>query len=280
VAGGRVVLGHALGGAAAPIGPDGRPTVFGAGPLEFRCVEPFRHWTATFRGPAIVTTAADQLATAVNRDETVDVSYRIDAFMAVPPWVYGQLLSDQHEVLETGPAGRFEGGGTTGGFRHEQLFRAEGTITIAGEATAFTGGGLRIHRVGNRQTAGFWGHAWQSALFPSGRAFGLSCLPPAPDGSATFNEAFLFDGERRVPARAVRAPFPTQGEPFGSDVSLVLESELGVTEITGETVFPTFLAPHQGPPACPPDEPPIWFEQSIARYRWDGEDAYGMVERS
>ena len=31
-------------------GPDGRPSVLGAGPLAFRCVEPFRTWTMSFDG--------------------------------------------------------------------------------------------------------------------------------------------------------------------------------------------------------------------------------------
>ena len=32
-----------------PQGPDGKPTVLGAGPLGFRCVEPFRTWAMTLR---------------------------------------------------------------------------------------------------------------------------------------------------------------------------------------------------------------------------------------
>ena len=31
-------------------GPDGLPTVLGAGPLSVRCEEPFRTWTMTFAG--------------------------------------------------------------------------------------------------------------------------------------------------------------------------------------------------------------------------------------
>src|SRR3990172_6172833 len=38
-------------------GPDGRASVFGAGPLVFRCLEPFRAWTAEFEGAAIETSA-------------------------------------------------------------------------------------------------------------------------------------------------------------------------------------------------------------------------------
>ncbi|HET6950481.1 MAG TPA: hypothetical protein VFI47_08900, partial [Acidimicrobiales bacterium] len=35
------------------VGASGRPTVLGAGPLGFECVEPFRIWRMTFDGAAI-----------------------------------------------------------------------------------------------------------------------------------------------------------------------------------------------------------------------------------
>lgn len=40
-------------------GPQGRPTVLGAGPLAFTCVEPFNVWTMTFDGQAMQTSSAD-----------------------------------------------------------------------------------------------------------------------------------------------------------------------------------------------------------------------------
>jgi hypothetical protein len=40
----------------------GRPTVFGAGPLRFDCVEPFAHWRLAFEGHALETTVEDQVA--------------------------------------------------------------------------------------------------------------------------------------------------------------------------------------------------------------------------
>ena len=62
-----------------------------------------------------------------------------------------------------------------------------------------------------RKLAGFWGHCWQSALFPSGRAFGYIAYPPRPDGQPTFNEGYLFDGDGGlIPARVVEAPWLTQ----------------------------------------------------------------------
>ena len=43
-------------------GPDGRPTVLGAGGLAFRCIAPFDNWTLTFEGKAVQTSSADLVA--------------------------------------------------------------------------------------------------------------------------------------------------------------------------------------------------------------------------
>ena len=60
----------------------------------------------------------------------------------------------------------------------------------------FTGSGLRIRRQGVRRLDGFWGHCWQSALFPSGKAFGYIAYPPRPDGEPTFNEGYVYLGDK------------------------------------------------------------------------------------
>ena len=60
----------------------------------------------------------------------------------------------------------------------------------------------------------------------------------------------------------------------GDDASVVLESALGITRIEGETVVSTFQL---GIPEMP--QFPVLY-QGGARYRWDGEDTYGMLERS
>ena len=87
------------------------------------------------------------------------------------------------------------------------------------------GGGLRIRRTGVRQLAAFRGHAWQSAVFPSGRAFGCLLYPPRTDGKSTFNEGYLFEGDGElVPARVVQAPWLGDLRPSGEDVSVTLET--------------------------------------------------------
>ena len=77
---------------------------------------------------------------------------------------------------------------------------APGRVRFGDEEWTFDGTGLRIHRQGPRDTAGFWGHCWPSALFPSGKGFGALAFPDRPDDQPTYNEAFVFDGERMIPA--------------------------------------------------------------------------------
>jgi len=76
-------------------------------------------------------------------------------------------------------------------------------VTIVGDTQKFTGSGLRF---GGRCAKACWllGHAWQSALFPSGKAFGYIAYPPRPDGQPTFNEGYIFTGNGDLIPRAPR----------------------------------------------------------------------------
>lgn len=262
-------------------GPQGEPTVLGAGGLAFRCVEPFRTWIASFDGQAVRTSSAD-LVEGRRDGPLVNVSFEVEATMVVPPWVQGSLLRDAGERLTNS-----EEGGLMGGDRYEQLFTAEGTVVIEDtEVNRFTGRGLRIRRQGVRRLAGFWGHSWQSAVFPSGRAFGYMAYPPRADGQPTFNEGFIFSGDGSlVPARVMRAPWLRELHANGEDASLVLETAEGSVEINGETVFSTHDIHHNDDMASMkammaemPDFPAL--QQAGVRYEWDGEAAFGMLERS
>jgi len=268
-------------------GPDGQPTVLGAGPLGFRCIEPFRTWRMTFDGAAVQTSAHD-LVEGRKDGPLVDVRFEVEATMAVPPWIQGSLLAEARTQLESSAEGDMMGGP-----RYEQLFRATGTVHVGGgdgdgggAEHAFTGTGLRIRRQGVRRLAGFTGHCWQSALFPSGRAFGYIAYPPRDDGQPTFNEGYIFDGDGDlVPARVTVAPWLTRLQALGQDVSLELETERGTFTIEGETILSTYDIHHddkafstQALQQEMPDFPAL--QQAGVRYRWDGEETYGMLERS
>jgi hypothetical protein len=168
-----------------------------------------------------------------------------------------------------------EEGDLMGGPRFEQLFRATGTLRVGDETRELRGGGLRIRRTGIRRLASFWGHAWQSAIFPSGRAFGCNLYPPRADGKVTFNEGYLFEGDGGlIPARVVQAPWLRRLQAKGDDASVVLETEHGTTTIHGETMLSTFLV-------MPPEVGGgLNLQQAITRYTWDDETANGMLERS
>jgi len=277
---GRVFRVHEDGPSWSPTGDDGAPTVLGAGPLGFRCIEPFRTWTMSFDGTA-VETSSEALMAGRTDGPRVPVSFEVEATMAVPPWIQGALVAEADEQLRTSVEGGFMGGP-----RYEQLFRATGNVRVGGVDLTFTGTGLRIRRQGVRKLEGFWGHCWQSALFPSGRAFGYIAYPPRPDGQPTFNEGYVFDGDGDLlPARVVEAPWLTRFQALGEAVPVVLETARGKTRIDGETVLSTFQIHLDAGSASTeavkremPAFPAIY--QGGARYSWDGEDAYGMIERS
>jgi len=256
-----------------PLGADGRPRILGAGPLSFELIEPFRHWRMRLDGTAVQTSVQaqiDALRTPRAATDRVDVHLEVEIEHVVPPWENGALREDAQYVLE-----HQEEGALMGGPRFEQLFRATGTLRVGDEVHTVRGGGLRIRRQGIRRMARFWGHAWQSTVFPSGRAFGYITYPEREDGVPTYNEGYLFDGDGAlIPARIVRAPWLHSVEPHGEDVSVVIETERGTTTIHGESVLSTFHG------MVPDDGVGLVLQQAIVRYTWDDESANGMMERS
>lgn len=256
-------------------GPDGKPTVRATGPLRFECVEPFRRWTAAFSGPVAETSAQEILDNPDFAETTwADVSFDIDMHMAVQPWQPGTMLPEAAEAL----------GGKQGDFmspRYEQLFRCEGTLTIDGETRTFKANGLRIRRTGFRAFAGFEGHCWQSAVFPSGRAFGLNIYPPRSDGLPQYFEGWVIEADgRRVGARPVEVPWLRRLVTGGEAVPLVLETVEGKRIAIDGVTFTNTRS--RGGHVLPPDWPKDWpiVQQAHAFYTWDGERTTGMIERS
>jgi hypothetical protein len=255
---GRVLSARERGPTHPAIGPEGRPTILGAGPLAIRCVEPFKLWTATLQPhPVTEISAAQLIADSYPEAPPVrTVAFEIAIAPAVPPLVSGTLTAESRDAM-SGEQGSFISP------RYEQLCRATGHLTIDGNRVDFTGQALRIKRQGVRRFEGFWGHCWQSALFPSGRAFGVNAFPPRSDGEL-------------IPARAVESPWLRRLQTHGDDVPLVLETADGRRfTIEGTTFINTRSRGHS---VLPPSFPLV--QQAHARYRWDGEEATGMIERS
>ena len=256
-----------------PLGDDGKPRTLGAGPLSFTLVEPYKHWKMHLEGMANERTVADQIAGEARPqgEGTVPVEIDIDILAAVPPWENGELLPEAKRVLE-----EQDEGALMGGPRFEQLSRANGTLRVGDREHSINGGALRIRRAGVRRLGTFRGHAWQSSLFPSGRAFGYIVYPPRDDGLPTYNEGYLFEGDGElVPAWVVDAPWLRKLQPTGQDVSVVLETAKGTTRIQAESVVSTYAIMGIGSNSAFPV-----LQQGIVRYTMDGETANGMMERS
>jgi hypothetical protein len=249
----------------------GRPRVIGAGPLRFECIEPFVRWHLEFDGQAIATTLQERVAGGGPASGSggsgapagdIPVFIDLETQSVAPPWVQGSLGGE---------------GFVPGEDRFEQLFRAQGTVRIGGEEMSFSGGGLRIHRKGGNRTptGDFFGHVWCSAFFPSGRAFGFIHYYPRPDGSLKFCEGWALEDGEVVAAEILDRPWLQTAHVDDDKFCFTLRTRSGDTRVEARTYASNFSpgrAAEQGKsfPAL---------QQGIAQYRWEGEEAYGMVER-
>lgn len=246
----------------------GNASIRSAGPLRFECVEPFRRWTMAFDGTALQSTIAAEVAGERERNP-VPLAFRFEAEMAASPWLMGGMTEEAAQQMKAG-----EGGALMGGIRYEQLCKLKGTVTLDGQQHDIAGTGMRVRRQGVRNMGAALGHCQQSALFPSGKAFGAIIMAKGPGGPVAFNEAFLrtVDG-RKVPARVVVAPWMTHLKASGDDAAIVLDSELGTLRIDGEVLLSMFDH-HLFEMA----DTSI-LHQGTARYSWDGEETIGLIER-
>jgi hypothetical protein len=252
--------------------------VLGAGGLAFECIEPFRKWRVRFDDEVYDSSIEEQIAGRfrVFADAEPDpallrtrLKFDVELEMAAPGWTQDLRPEKLASMTE---AERIDAGLMGFGWRVEQVWRGEGELTIDGQSRAFRAVGNRIHRQSVRPMGAFRGHCWQAAVLPDGRAFGYCAYPPRDDGS-TYNEGYIWQDGRMYQARATKIPFLRNIMPNGDDVSLELESELGTTRIAGVSALATF---HIGNPGVNG----MNNNQGGALYTWDGQSAYGMIERS
>jgi len=271
--GGRILDGMGGGSGPSPLDADGRPTIFGSGPLRFRCLEPFRRWAMRFDGEAIDGTVEQQLHRKLDWKNRIPVRIEAELAMEPPAWVED---NPAEKVARMSEARRREVQNMGIGWRLEHLFRGHGTLHLDGATREFRCVGSRIKRQSVRPLASFRGHCWQSALFPDGRAFGFITYPPAGDGSEPYNEGYVYQDGEMHRARATRVPWLRRLVDEGDDVSLELESALGTTRIEASTLLTTYriMSPAEGLPMD------FNLHQGGARYTWDGMTSYGMIERS
>lgn len=268
---GRVLQDAGLGPMPPVFDEAGRPSVLGGGPITFRCLEPFRRWRVEFDGMVVETCVEDQLAGRVDRTRRVPLRYRFELEMVVPPNI--QSITPE-AFFKLGKGEQRDAVSVGLGLRFEQLLRGEGELEVDGQRRAVCVSGSRVKRRSIR-TDGLMlrGHCWQAAVFPDGRAFGFEVRPVHDDGFAPWNRGFVYQDGRMHAARVEGVQWLGKPVARGEDVSFELHSDVGVARIRGTTGLSTFrIASGE-----------LWglnLQQGGALYEWDGQKAWGMIERS
>jgi hypothetical protein len=249
---------------------------------RFTVHEPFRHWSGERHGTARATSLAE-LCSGPNTDgPRVHLRFAFDATMARPPWVQGSVSAAAAKEMDAGV------GAFIGGFRYEQLFRADVEVEVDGVVRNFGATGVRTHRAGPRNLADMVGHCWATARFPSGRAFGFQRYP-RPDGTVGFSEGWLAAGDEHngesVEATVTAAPWleelPASGqrsvielEQAGKSTRIDVELRAAMLMTVAGTGDRAWM--RQGLH----DIDGLVLVQSMARYSCDGEETHGLFERS
>lgn len=236
------------------------------GDTSFRREEPFVRWVAAIRGDAQVVTAADMMSRPVGDAPRTEFTLDAEMEMVRPPWVQGSLASDT--------PGKQEALQFIGGDRYEQLYKTRVSGRLGDDAFSFTGTGLRTHRVGPRAVTAMRGHSWCTAVFPSGRAFAYMAFP-REDWSTSYLEGFVDEPNGRQPLVSADFPWLRLLEFSGERFQIVLRTAAGTEHIDGETLC------HSTNMARGVTDPGNWaITHGMARFRWDGEETTGLIERS
>ena len=234
----------------------------------------------SFDGSATQTSTFD-LAAGSTEGPLVDIRFEVEATMAVPPWVQGRLVAEAGAVLAV-RRGRPDGRGPLRAavpLHWNDRGRRRDRAHLRGERTADPPPGC----AGSPSSAVTSGR--RRCSLAAGRSASIA-YPARADGLPTFNEGFIFDGDDGlIPASVTEAAWLSTIEPLGEDVSFVLDtSASGCTSRARRFCRPTTSTTPTGP--SPPsllkeeqrDFPAV--QQAGVRYRWDGEETFGMLERS
>ncbi len=241
--------------------------------LKFTCIEPFRRWSIDYLGTMRVSSAEELASARGHEGPRAIVEYHVDVVTAAEPWKQGK-------------------GYAYGDTRYEQLYRHTGYVkTSLGDDLKIAGTGVRTHRRGPRIMSNWHGHGWETALFPSGRGFGLKRFASAdgPSGwpEPKWSEAYVLDQGRIVPAEVIESAWLSHMRPRGENVRVRLRSSLGEADITGVVMGTSWRTMHLDNTATNHRSFGVWgapgeyiMGQGACRWTWDGESVIGQIERS
>jgi hypothetical protein len=243
--------------------------------LHFHCVEPFRRWRVRYDGRVELNRAADLMRGPARAARRVRADIDLDIVSLTPAWIAGH---------GSGTAERQMQAQQWGSSHYDQLFRFSGQLRYAGRTWTLGGTGFRDHTVGPRNFAPFGGHVLMSAYFPSGRAAGINThRTTARD--VTMAAGYTISKDGQIHHGTVRsASWLKQVGPPGEPLRFEIETQEGIVTIEGETrrnVWLTLQVPNgiaYGADLTNPDR--INVCEAHSRLTWDGEEGFGIVERS
>lgn len=244
----------------------------GAGPygpgLRYECLEPYRRWRKTFRGPARRVSGDALRAGALTDGRHVPLEFELTYTSLAPVFELG----DMHEQ-------------NWASWHYEQHCRVDGTLIVDGEPIELHGSGIRDHSTGTRDLTGLRNHIWCHAEFPSGRAFCLMYLSNG-DGTGRMNHAALCKGNEVRYGRLISAaPLLDDWSQRGDDYEMVFDFEGEEVAMSAHILQVGALT------LCGPGELAIGnatgddgahhlLSEAMTRFTCDGETGYGLSERS
>lgn len=169
-----------------------------------------------------------------------------------------------------------------GRIHHSQLCRVTGWIEHGGRRVAFSGNGIRDHTVGPRDFTSLARHCWISGLSPHGRGFLLLSMESS-HSVAPLNLGFVLEDGQLHDAEPIAIPYMRKLAERDSCEPLVLRYSGGEARISVELLHSLSLGlmrPNELTIGCDPDAATNLVVEGHSRFEWDGEELYGLTERS
>jgi hypothetical protein len=239
-----------------------------ASSLHFEMIEPWNRGTTLFDGAVVRVTREQANSRTVGEGVHFGLRMRLDWTALGPVWLMG------HEETEDQ---------TWGNTRYEQFCAVAGTIEFEDQGVEFRGTALRDHTRGPRDLTPLRRHSCFNCFFPeSGRAF--HALLVDVDGVEPLRGAAVLENGKLIPAEIVHDTSLLQSFEQGDDpFEIVLSWPGGSARIEGGLLqnFPLAWGGHNEfvMGFDPVISYAVMFE-GFSRYRWNGEEAYGLTERS
>lgn len=242
--------------------------------IRYEPTQPSQRWAIHLDGVAQRIALADTGARPVSLVHGPGTS-------AAPRDPYEPLRVDL-EFSGTSPVHDTDVSGQDWGTLHiHQLGRIRGTVKFGSRTVAVDFAGGRDHTRGPRDFTTLAGEWWATCTFPSGRSIDL--LQTWHTDGAVWFSGVIRDGNGTSEVRRLDPVplFDTLGRPAEFEIKLETDSaSVGITTTVLNGLPYTLVRPTGFlPGVVDVDASTLIAVEGAARYTWDGESAYGWIER-